>query len=247
MKQEVKLSGQERLLKSISWVLIGVIIIVFFVPFLRSEKFCFTSIEYATFVGGLAGPLATLVGFIYVYLTFLGQQRQLDEQRMRLDRDDALKEFTDYFNTWNEFRSNVRYSWDGKTGSQAFDSYWLNVRKAVRGDANGKNHFWDLNQKDNFVDSLKHHLQKSKFNSNGQYDDFVRMIYPLIEISGKKGLENKLKYLEGTLSKGEKAILIYSATFIDENHSTILQLKSGFCENIPDQYLIASDHRNLIF
>lgn len=245
-KSQIKFS-RETVLKGFVFVLLVIITAIFLVPFLVPDKFCFASLDYATFVGGLAGPLASLVGFIYVYLTFLGQQEQLDEQRKRLDREDAFKEFTDFFNTWNEFRSNVKYSWNGKTGTQAFDSYWLNVRKAVRGDSNGKSHFWELGKEDNFVKSLIHHLQSSKFNSDGQYEDFVRMIYPLIEISGKKGLENKLKYLEGTLSKGEKAILIYSATFIDENQSTIMLLKSGFCDNIPDQYLITSDHRELIF
>lgn len=240
-------TSQERLLKSVSWFLLGIIFVIFLVPLILPDSFCFASTKYATFVGGLAGPLATLIGFIYVYLTFLGQQRQLDEQRRRLDRDDALKEFTDYFNTWNEFRSNVKYSWDGKTGSRAFDSYWLNVRKAVKDDANGKNHFWDLDHKDNFVDSLIHHLQTSKFNSDGQYDDFLRMIYPLIKISGKPGIENKLKYLEGTLSKGEKAVLVYSATLIDQNEPSINLFKQGFCENIPDSNLILPEHRNLIF
>lgn len=247
MAKEKELSTNEGILKGLAWLLLGLIISIFLVPLYQPESFCFASVDYAIYVGGIAGPLAALVGFIYVYLTFLGQQRQLDEQKKRLDREDALKEFTDYFNTWNEFRSNVKYSWNGKTGTQAFDSYWLNVRKAVRGDANGKIHFWDLGQKDNFVESLILHLQMSKFNSGGQYDDFVRMIYPLIEISGKNGLENKLKYLEGTLSKGEKAILIYSASFIDKNQSAINLFKSGFCKNITDDYLISKEHRILIF
>lgn len=138
MEKENQLTSQESLLKSASWFLLGLILVIFLTPIFLPNQYCFASIDYVIYVGGLAGPLAVLVGFIYVYLTFLGQQRQLDEQRKRLDRDDALKEFTDYFNTWNEFRSNVKYSWNGKTGSQAFDSYWLNVRKAVRGDANGK-------------------------------------------------------------------------------------------------------------
>lgn len=90
-------------------------------------------------------------------------------------------------------------------------------------------------------------MQTSKFNSDGQYDDFLRMIYPLIKISGKHGLENKLKYLEGTLSKGGKAVLIYSAILIDKNESAINLYKQGFCKNIPDSNLISPDHRNLIF
>ncbi len=64
MENKVKTSNQEKWLTSISRVLIGVILIVFFVPFLLPEKFCFSSLDYAGFVGGLAGPLAALVGFI---------------------------------------------------------------------------------------------------------------------------------------------------------------------------------------
>lgn len=35
--------------------------------------------EYATFVGGTAGPLAALAGFLFIYLTFQHQQGQLDK------------------------------------------------------------------------------------------------------------------------------------------------------------------------
>lgn len=242
----MKLSSQERLLKSISWVLLGVIIIVFLVPFLRSEKFCFASIEYATFVGGLAGPLATLVGYIYVYLTFLGQQRQLDEQRERLEREEASKEFSEYLNLWNEFRSKVKYSYDGKTGSSAFDSYWWWVSGSVRNDSKSKG--FDISKPAEFKGSLKQHLMTSSFNkATGQYETFLRMVYPLLEIVERGKLESRLNYLENLLSDGEKAILVYSGSFLDKKDYAIKLFKSGFCEKLDDKHLISKDHRSLIF
>src|SRR5690606_40425959 len=64
---------------------------------------------------------------------------------------------------------------------------------------------------------LKHHLTTSDFNKKtGQYEDFLRMVYPLLEIAERGNLESRLKYLENLLSNGEKAILIYSASFIDK-------------------------------
>ncbi|MFC3417167.1 hypothetical protein [Algoriphagus hitonicola] len=228
-------------------MLLGIIVSIFLVPLFLPESFCIASIDYAIYVGGLAGPLAALVGFIYVYLTFLGQQRQLDEQRERLDKEDASKEFAEYLNLWNEFRAEVIYTWDQNSGSKAFDSYWKNVRKAVRGDSK-KDLGFDLNRPDEFRNSLRNHLTKSAFNKNsGQYEDFIRMIYPLLEIAERGKLDNKLKYLENLLSDGEKAILVYSATFLDQKDFGIKLFKSGFCKSISNEYLISKEHRNLIF
>lgn len=246
MENKVKTSNQEKWLTSISWGLIGVILIVFLVPFLLPEKFCFASLDYAGFVGGLAGPLAALVGFIYVYLTFLGQQRQLDEQRERLDREEASKEFAEYLNLWNDFRSKVKYSYDGKIGSFAFDSYWWWVRKSVIDDS--KSQGFDISKPEEFKGRLGHHLTTSSFNKEtGQYEVFLRMIYPLLEIAERGDLKSRLNYLENLLSDGEKAILIYSATFLDHKDFAMKLFKSGFCEKMDDKNLISADHRKLIF
>lgn len=247
MDKESLFVGQEKVLKSISWILLGVIISIFLTPVYLPEHFCFASQDYAVFVGGVAGPLAALVGFIYVYLTFLGQQRQLDQQREKLNREDTSKEFAEYLNLWNEFRSKVQYSYDGKTGSNAFDSYWLNVRKAVNGDSL-KDQGFDIKTPEEFLNSLKHHLTTSSFNKKtGQYETFLRMVYPLLEIAERGDLENRLKYLENSLSEGEKAILVYSASFLDKKGFAKKLFKSGFCKSIPDEYLISPDHRKLIF
>lgn len=246
MEKSADHGRQDSLLKSISWVLVGIIVIVFLVPFLLPARFCFASIEYATFVGGLAGPLASLVGFIYVYLTFLGQQRQLDDQKKRLDKEDAAKEFAEYLNLWNEFRSKVKYSYNGKTGSNAFDSYWSNVRGSVLSDS--KTIGFDILEPDSFNGSLKRHLKSSSFNKEtGQYEIFLRMIYPLLEIAERGGLEGRLRYLENLLGNGEKAILVYSATFLDKKDFALRLFKSGFCQKLEDKHLIAKEHRNLIF
>ena len=227
----MKLSGQERLLKSISWVLLGIIVAVFFVPVFLPSNFCFGSIDYAIYVGGIAGPLAALVGFIYVYLTFLGQQRQLDNQRERLDRDEASKEFSEYLNLWNEFRAKVTYTWDKKSGSKAFDSYWANVKSSVKNDS--KNQEFNISDPKAFKDSLKAHLTTSSFNkATGQYETFLRMVYPLLEIAERGKLESRLKYLENQLSEGEKAILVYSATFLDDKEFAVKLFKSGFCKSL---------------
>jgi hypothetical protein len=238
--------SKEGFLKGFSWFLLGIILVIFLVPIISPDKFCFNSSEYASFVGGLAGPLASLVGFIYVYLTFLGQQRQLDEQRERLNRDEASKEFAEYLNLWNEFRSKVVYTWNKQSGSKAFDSYWSNVRGSVK--SNSQTEGFNINDPEAFKSSLKKHLTKSTFNKeSGQYEDFLRMIYPLLEIAERGKLENRLKYLENLLSNGEKAILVYSATFLDEKEFMKNLFKSGFCKSIPNDYLISSEHRNLIF
>jgi hypothetical protein len=234
------------LLKSISWLLIGVIVIVFFVPLLLPEKFRLASSDYATYVGGLAGPLASLVGFIYVYLTFLGQQRQLDEQRERFNMEEASKEFFEYFNLWNEFRAKATYMRNEQSGSKAFDAYWTNVKGSVQSDA--KTEGFDISDPNAFSTSLIRHLTTSSFNrKTGQYETFLKLIYPLLEMAEKGKLESKLQYLENLLSEGEKAVLVYSATFLDKKDFAIRLFRSGFCQKIDDKDLISERHRQLIF
>jgi|GEM_PF-2269809 len=79
MAKQREKNGNYGILKGIAWFLLGIIVVNFLTPLFLITKFCFASIEYAIYVGGLAGPLAALICFIYEYLTFLGQQRQLDE------------------------------------------------------------------------------------------------------------------------------------------------------------------------
>lgn len=252
MENKAKTSNQEPLLKSISWVLIVVIVIVFFVPLLLPEKFCFASSEYSTYVGGLAGPLASLVGFIYVYLTFLGQQRQIDEQRERLDKEEvqkqkeqASKEFAEYLTIWIDIRSKIKYS-SGGTGEQAFEDWWTKVKEAVQKDL--KSSLSDMLNPNKLSESLGVHFYSKGFNGkNDQYDNFLRVIYLLIEIAEKNDFRDRIKILESFMSRSEKAILIYSATLIDKNQSAINLFKSGFCKSIPNEYLISPDHRKLIF
>lgn len=243
---------RETVLKGFVSLLLGIIAAVFSVPFILPERFCFASLDYAVFVGGLAGPLASLVGFIYVYLTFLGQQRQLNEQRERLDkeevqkqRDQASKEFAEYLTIWIEIRSNIKYS-HGATGEQAFEDWWTNVRSAVQ---TGLREI-EADAKDGDVLSkiLKRHFYSKGFNvRNDQYDNFLRVVYLLIEIAEKNNFQERVKILESFMTRAEKAILVYSATFIDKNQSAIRLFRSGFCKSIPEEYLILPDHRDLIF
>lgn len=243
---------RENFLKGFALVLLGIIIVVFLVPLLLPEKFCFASSEYSTYVGGLAGPLASLVGFIYVYLTFLGQQRQIDEQRERLDKEEvqkqkeqASKEFAEYLTIWIEIRSKIKYS-SGGIGEQAFEDWWTNVKVSVQRDL--KSSLSDMLNPNKLSESLGKHFYSKGFNGkNDQYDNFLRVIYLLLEIAEKNGFQDRVKILESFMSRSEKAILIYSATLIDKNQSAINLFKSGFCKSIPNEYLISPDHRKLIF
>lgn len=190
--------------------------------------------------------MASLVGFIYVYLTFVGQQRQLDEQRERFNHEEASKEFSEYFNLWIEFRAKATYLGIKLSGTKAFDTYWINVKGSVQSDS--KTEGFDISDPNAFSSSLKRHLTTSSFNKEtGQYETFLKLIYPLLEMAEKGKLESKLKYLENLLSDGEKAVLVYSATFLDKKDFAIKLFKSGFCEKMEDKNLISPDHRKLIF
>lgn len=106
----------------------------------------------------------------------------------------------------------------------------------------------DIKNHDFIKRSLKLHLTTSSFNKvTGQYETFLRMVYPLLDIAEKGSLENKLNYLENLLSDGEKAILVYSATFLDQKDFAITLFKAGFCKSLPDDYLIAIEHKKLLF
>lgn len=201
---------QETFLRGFVQFLLGVIVVVFLVPFLLPTRFCFASVEYATFVGGLAGPLASLVGFIYVYLTFLGQQRQLDEQRERLNREDASKSFDLYFGVWMDFRAKVSYS-EGGVGNKAFKQWWKNVSIAVNKGLGAIGA--DIREPAEISKSLVRHFHSKGFNGeDDQYDNYMRLIYALVEIAEQNSLQERINILESLMSREEKAILLYSAT-----------------------------------
>ncbi|MCE7057417.1 hypothetical protein LZF95_22235 [Algoriphagus sp. AGSA1] len=252
MAEKKKKQGNNSFLKGIAWLLLGIIVSIFLVPLFLPERFCFASIDYATFVGGLAGPLAALVGFIYVYLTFLGQQRQLDEQRERLDKEDfikqsenASKQFSEYLTIWIDIRSKIQYS-TGSIGDQAFDDWWGNVKGAVQKGLVSIGE--DVNNPVALTKSLKRHFYSKGFNGkNDQYDNFLRVIYLLFEIAEQNDFQDRVNILESFMTRAEKAILVYSATFIDQNKSAIKLFKSGFCQSLPDDYLISPDHKKMIF
>src|SRR5690554_3848146 len=68
-------------MKTLAWTLAIAAGLMFLLP-LGFYKICgitYNFTEYATFVGGTAGPLAALAGFLFIYLTFQHHQNQLDK------------------------------------------------------------------------------------------------------------------------------------------------------------------------
>lgn len=79
----------------IAWTLAGTSGFMFIIPILAHILYdvTYTPIEYATFVGGTAGPLSALAGFLFVYIAFQGQQIQIEKQ----DQQFQLQSFENTF------------------------------------------------------------------------------------------------------------------------------------------------------
>jgi len=56
-----------------------------------------------------------------------------------------------------------------------------------------------------FKESSEYHFITSSFNTSGQYNDFLIIVYPLLEIGRRGKLVSRLKYLENFLTESEKA------------------------------------------
>ena len=62
-----------------AWLLVAAAGGMFVIPF-SCSNFAMDWIDYATFVGGTAGPLAALAGFLFVYVAFIESKEQKAEQ-----------------------------------------------------------------------------------------------------------------------------------------------------------------------
>ncbi|AWW32431.1 hypothetical protein DN752_21050 [Echinicola strongylocentroti] len=89
---------EEKYLTWIAWGLAGISCFMFVMPDILWDSY--TISEYGTFVGGTAGPLAALAGFIFIYKTLKNQQEQMflhDEQFEVENFENTFFKLIDYF------------------------------------------------------------------------------------------------------------------------------------------------------
>src|SRR5690554_2480517 len=67
--------------------------------------------QYATFVGGTAGPMAALAGFLFIYLTFQHQQEQINRHELQFERQSFENTF---FNLLNYHKQLTAHGLDQK-------------------------------------------------------------------------------------------------------------------------------------
>lgn len=98
-------SKDTRLLKWLAIILAAMAGVMFLIPFFtrsRCEPFDFES--YATFVGGTAGPLGSLAGFIFVYISYRESISQKTQQEIQFNIqsfDQMLSRLLEYHQSYS--------------------------------------------------------------------------------------------------------------------------------------------------
>ena len=90
-------------MKKLAWTLAFTAVFLFIIPIIAYLfwHYEYTPNEYATFVGGTAGPIAALAGFLFVYINFQQQQEQIKKHDEQFERQSF--EYT-FFNLLNYYR-----------------------------------------------------------------------------------------------------------------------------------------------
>lgn len=89
-------------MKNLAWTFVFTAGFLFLIPIIAHLFWgcTYSPTEYATFVGGTAGPLAALAGFLFVYINFQQQQEQIkkhDEQFQNQFFDQTFFNLLDYY------------------------------------------------------------------------------------------------------------------------------------------------------
>lgn len=204
--------------------------------------------EFGDFVGGAAGSLWSLAGIIYVYVAFLGQQIQVEYQKIELDftQTEFLKQsFENSFFQLLQNHFNIILSLDlgsGDTKSTGSDCFKFFLRKL-----NSK-----LNELRGLNGSEVEKIRKAFYNLHQEHiNDLDHTFKSIIMIMNHIDLAtitiNKEYYFEVLLSQlaNDEKVLLFYYSFCNRNLRQLI-LKYELIKFMEGESLINKDHIALL-
>lgn len=176
--------------------------------------------EYGNFVGGTAGPFATLAGFAYIYLSFEQQKETHSE-----DKIDSY--FFNLFTLYQKSKLNLKFKNQGRkyvSGDEAFEAFlerlekWANNEWHIQLDSTKEiyTYFTGVSWKDkpNNWNSKKINQSELKFLIASIYDEeglgsYLRTLKAILTFCIRNKNIDYLTYLESSANKFERILIYY--------------------------------------
>jgi|SRR5690606_23259846 len=171
--------------------------------------------QYATFVGGTAGPIAALAGFLFIYLTFQHQQEQLDRHDKQFERQSFENTF---FTLLDYHKSAVPDATIGTiNGMLSIESFRDYLHQYHR---HFMHHFEATQEENDFevvspkvpIEDFKMYIHDTLREGQHQLRKMFRPLLSILLAIKDADIKDKDKYhdiLDSHVSEAEKSILFY--------------------------------------
>ncbi len=243
-------------LEFFAWTLAFTAVGMFLVPlvalFLGLKEYDFT--QYATYVGGTAGPLAALAGFIFIYKTLKNQQDEFTNQVNQYHSDKVDNRFYWYLEEYVKAKNLFRFSDSFPAGDLSFKewlisiNYWIKVKweKDYKTEEEKFNFYKGSGYK--FIEKQDWRIetidedQLAMFINIRQNEEFVgvyiRKLKAFLRFIVKNDLKDKFDIIDSYLGKYERIFLYYycSSSNIENKISEYLE-ENKFIYSVSTKHL----------
>ncbi|MFC4874377.1 hypothetical protein [Negadavirga shengliensis] len=211
----------------------------------------YSLVEYGAFVGGVAGPIAALAGFLFVYLSFEGQQQQFHQTKTD---EMFFKLFDSYLKARNDTKFKNKIAGKDIFGDYAFKYILESMRKWVKERwikdykteelqqkfKNDSGYDW-IEKPPDFKESEMTRFDLEKFlkiNDNEEYYGiYNRSFELLINYCFENKLESYLTLIESSMGKYERIYQYYNCSSrIDPPIETFLE-SNRFLRSVSKKHL----------
>ena len=161
--------------------------------------------ELGDYVGGVVGSLWTLTGSILVYMAFVSQQKQIDEGKVELKRQQFENIFFRLIETHHSILNSIDIGIgeNKKTGSDAFESLFKDLRDDIES--------FDIENSEQFIEDFKKFYKRNNKDLSHYFSNILNLLRITKEAEAIEILEKELYYdiLLSQLSSSERILLTY--------------------------------------
>jgi|GEM_PF-3146396 len=197
-----------------AWTLAIGAVVMFFLPIgfnlIYGSPYDFT--EYATFVGGTAGPMAALAGFLFIYLTFQHQQDQLTEQKEQFQQQSFESTFFKLLDLYIKERDSISIDHAGFNTLQGKNAFYGIYNYYFRHEIHKLMERNNIEKDDEFpLITCFRYLHKNYEMNLSEYQRAFQLILKFIDDNGRYSY---LEFLSALMEENEMVFqAFYNKTF----------------------------------
>jgi len=246
----------------LAWMIVVVIIVVWLVGVYKG--WCIA--EIGNIIGGLAGPLAGLAGFLYVYATF-----QQQHHHFKIDQNNQM--FFRLLTSLNLIRDRMSYSNPIRNGESNQnrridrDFAFKEIKEHLELWANDQNTGWPTLKKEDF-DKRGNDYEYVQYPRNFSFENaeknqieflfkaigneetlgaYLKSLLNIFRFCQKEELGGHLQILESHMGKHERVFLYYYCSFFLDTELVIYLKANKFLLSVSRKHLIHPNHERFLY